>query len=321
MDEPGVSSSSRGNLFSHHSPRTILFSGLVLIAVLIVAAWIPIQDDYLWHRAYAVFELRNVHLTEGNSEPIAPAKFGFGGIMPYTVKGASGILGDFAEAHGTRIAVMRASASEAAQVYELAPAKRTLSSGSGAKALAAVSPDGTLAAYSVASTSEFAPNLSAWNVRLVDLSTGLDVDLGPGLGAEFFVRDGKTWLMYTSAAGITVTDVKKLTSFTTPFDFGDRVGFVAKISPNGKYIAIRDRATRNFSVYEVYRMASDVPLGIRPLPAVVQEADDIALLNNAAHTLGFAEGRVTVRKVPYTGKTNGEVFYTFPAGGPYFFIP
>jgi hypothetical protein len=119
--------------------------------------------------------------------------------------------------------------------------------------------------------------------------------------------------MYTSAAGITVTDVKKLTSFTTPFDFGDRVGFVAKISPNGKYIAIRDRATRNFSVYEVYRMASDVPLGIRPLPAVVQEADDIAL--------GFAEGRVTVRKVPYTGKTNGEVFYTFPAGGPYFFIP
>ncbi len=297
-----------------------LLVGIILLGIAI--ALFPLRGEVLWHRVYSEYSMRDIYVTKGNTNPVVPYGFGFMGIKLHGIPGVQGILGDFDEKAQVSAASIRTNAEDVQQVYLLAPSHKVLSTGPGAKSAVAISPDGTFVAYSVAtSTNTFSQKLSAWNVKIFSSLTGVTVDLGPGFAPEFFEHDGKIELLYTSMKGITVMNIASLKSFTTPFDFSDDVGFAAKISPDGKHIGLRDSATKRFGLYSVYRIASNVPLGITPIPGSVNTADDVTLTSGSVFTTQFAHGAVTIRKASYGDASIGNVLYTFPADAPYRFIP
>lgn len=308
---------------SSRNPLPAAFIAVVIVIVLLIAAaFIPVRGDALWHRVYAAYQLRGLFTAQGNREPVAPYTFGVMDIKPYDPKGVEGALGDFTEAGGVRVAIVRPSEGGVAQVRQLSPTVHALSDEPGAKAIVAVSPDGEYAAYSVASsTDQFSSRLSSWDVVLVALSTGESVTLGSGFGPQFFAHEGKTWLLYTTMNGVTVMNIAERKSFATPLSFADEVGFMAKISPDGSHIALRDGASGRFGIYEIPRIDSSLPLDITPTEAQVDAADDVTLSRSGIYATRFADGVVTVDSIPYADLSQRKNIYTFPSDAPYRFIP
>jgi hypothetical protein len=189
------------------------------------------------------------------------------------------------------------------------------------KAEPTLSPDRAMVAYSVAASLEPGSiNLSPWRVRLMTLADGTDVDLGPGFNPQFFVRDGKIWLVYTSQGGVTVFDIAERKGYTTPFTFVDRLDFSAEVSPDGLYIALRDAATGDFSLYAIDNLSSDRPLSLTPTAVDLTDARDVHLETQFAYALVLQEGQGEVRKIPYDGSPVRRL-YIFSATSPYRFIP
>ncbi len=305
--------------------KGLILVGIVaaVIIVLIALAFIPVGGDSLWHRAYAVTQLRGVQVAEGFAETSQTYSFGMSGLKPYAL-GSDAPTGDYAAAGGTAAAVEAREEGASGQVYLLGDDGRALTDYPGRKAILDVSPDGTLVTFSVATSSDAFGKLSSWEVHLYDLGADTDTVLGQGFGGQFFERDGKTWLLYTGTDGLSVVETASLRGFTTTsFELRDSVSFMAKVSPDGKYLALRDAARSAWNVFEITSLAYNTPLKLLPLEADVSGFSDILLTPSAALGLSDenleADGTETVMRLSLPDG-NAKALYAFPADASYRFM-
>jgi len=304
--------------------RIVSVIAALIIIALIAVAFVSVGGDKLWHRLYAAWELRDVQVAPGFSEISQAYSFGLSGLKAYSLTKDSTSTGDYASAHGTKVAVEAQKEGADGQVYLLGKNGRALTDYPGRKAVLAVSPDGKFVTYSVATSTTAVGKLSSWRIHLYDLKAEKDTDLGPGFGGQFFERDGAPWLLYTTADGISVIDTATLKGFTTDsFDFNDDVAFMAKTSPDGTYIALRDSARLAFNLFKVTSISTSLPLGLEPLSTDVSGYSDILLTDSAAFGISDAaltkDDTETIERIPLSGGAM-RTLYTYPATAGYRFM-
>lgn len=311
--------------------RTLLIAGglAIVLLVLIAAAFIQVNGFSMFDRIRASIELRGLRVAERNYTAVSVSSFGIMSLSQVTPKSISGTLSDYARARGVEVGIVNLT-DTAAQEVVLLGSKQSILTGSGsAKASLAVSPDGNLIAYAVQTSGaqSFSSVLSTWTVRILNRETGSDTELGTGFGPQFFTRDGATWLLYTSADAITVTKVGEgsFVSFSTPFEINDDVWFAAKVSPDGRYLALRDAATRQFSLYGIRSATTDLPLGLDPLTTDLVGLYDVAFAGGSVYGIDAydagIDGGVAVLKINPSNNEEGKPVYLFPASGNYRLIP
>ncbi len=307
--------------------RALLIAGGIIIVLLALsaAAFIRIDGFTMIQRVWASFELRDVHVAERNYTSVSVNRFGIMSLSPVTFKSVPGTLSDFAEAKGVKVGIVKLADTGAQEVVLLNSDPAVLTGSGSAKASLAVSPDGKLIAYAVqtSGTQEFSPVLSTWTVRILNHETGTDTELGTGFGPQFFTHDGVPYLLFTTPEGVQVVDTStnEYRAYTTSFDFDDRIEFAARIAPDGSYIAMRDTATKQFSLYEIYRVAANMPLGINPTGVDLVGLLDIAFANGSVYGVDSfnagIEGGVAVLRVDPKSTEEGKLIYLFPATSDY----
>lgn len=332
MNEPTPSAPQDLPPRSPSRVRLAIYIAIAVAAMVLIAAaallLVRIGGIGFYDRASAMLALRDIAVAERSYESVAPSRFGLSGLEPIALPGLTGVS-DYAHAKGTRAAIAH-DANGVPQVFLLGRDPVPLTGSDAAKASLDVSPDGKYIAYAVRSdgASSYAPELSAWSVHVLTVADGTDADLGSGFGPTFFARDGATWLLYTGADALTVARVGEegtFTSFSTPFEVVDDVWFAAKASPDGRYLAFRDAATRQFGLYSIYRVTVDMPLGLEPLGTDLVGLYDVAFAGGSIYGVdsfdGGIEGGVAVLKVDPQSDAEGKPVYLFPASGNYRFIP
>ncbi len=135
----------------------------------------------------------------------------------------------------------------------------------------AVSPDGSSIAFasmlpgvagSVVETS-YVKKLNV-NDRTVDI-------MGVGYAPQYFLRDGKTYLLYTSPEGISVADISAGTVSLTPITVEGSKDYAVVVSDDGSYLAIRDALIGKFFVYKVSSVEGGLKFSsLRELPDGVE---------------------------------------------------
>ncbi|MBU2104120.1 hypothetical protein KKD95_03860 [Patescibacteria group bacterium] len=301
--------------------RTLLIGSGVAVAVLIfaAAAFIRIDGFSMIDRIWASFELRNIQVAERNYTSVSPNRFGVLALSPIKLGSLSGVLSDYAQAKGVKVGIVNN------EVVLLGSDQGALTGSGSAKASLAVSPDGSLIAYAAQTSGAqtFDPVLSTWTVRILNRETGLDAELGAGFGPQFFTHEGVPYLMFTTPEGIQVVDTstEEYRAFTTPFDFDDRIEFAARVAPDGSHVAMRDSVTKQFSLYEVYRVAANLPLGVNPTEADLVGLLDIAFANGSVYGVdsydGGIDGGVAVLRIDPKSTEEGKLIYLFPASSDY----
>ena len=120
------------------------------------------------------------------------------------------------------------------------------------------------------------------------------------------------------------TSTDEYRAFTTPFDLDDRIEFAVRVAPDGSYVMMRDPATKQFSLYEVYRVAANLPIGIAPTEADLVGLLDVVFANGLVYGLdsydGGIEGGVAVLRIHPQSTEEGKLIYLFPATADYRFI-
>jgi|GEM_PF-1808611 len=323
MDEPVTTPVTQGPVSEPKKPfpvRTAIIIAVVLAVAGIIAALLLIRIDgfTLLDRMRAQGELRGIMVADRSFESIVPRSFGLTGLADKEIAGISGTIGDYTAGGNIEAVIARSAESGAQEVWQLGGEPKLLATGPAAKASLAVSADGALLAYAARTdgAAGFAPALSSWTVHLVNVSTGRDVELGSGFDPEFFVRDGVSYLLYTSRDGVVVTALTDLTNFSgfiTPFEFGDSIDFAAKVSADGAHIALKDTATRQYAFYSIYRATADMPLGIDPLVTPTNRYIDVIFAGKAAYGIdNITRGSGTVWKIDLTEAGTETKKYTFP---------
>lgn len=326
MEEPVTTQQVQSAPRPDGRSRIILIGLLVIVLALIaVAAFVPIQGFTLYERVRASAELRGLHIGERSYQQVRPSAFGIFGLRERSLDGVAGTLGDYAVGGATEAGIVTASDGRM-NVWVLGSSARQLTDTAAYKASLAVSPDGKYVAYAARAGGEnsYAPTFESWAMHIVDLELGTDVELGFGFEPNFFTRDGVNYLLFTTAEGIQVTmpaDAGSYRSFTTPFAPTNLVEYAAKVSADGMYLAHRDQATKRFNVLKVYRVAADLPLGLDPVGQLGMISSDVAFLSN--HVLTIDNGSRdtgTVWKIDLSDLTNARKFYTYPTELPSRFI-
>ena len=310
--------------------RTLMLAGGIaaLILISIAGAFIQINGFSMVDRVRASFELRDLHVAERNYTSVSVSSFGIMSLSPVTLKDLPGTLSDYARAKGVEVGIVNLADTGAQEVVLLGSKQSVLTGSGSAKASLAVSRNGQLVAYAAQTegAQSFSPLLSTWTVRIINLETGLDAELGTGFGPQFFTRDGVPYLLFTTPEGIQIVDTStdEYRAFTTPFDFDDRVEFAVRVAPDGSYVAMRDPATKQLSLYEVYRVAANLPIGVTPTGADLVGLLDVAFANGVVYGVDSyddgIEGGVAVLRVDPQSTEEWKVIYLFPATANYRFI-
>ena len=307
--------------------RALVVAGIIVLALGALAALLFIRFDgfTLAERVAAQAELRGIMVADRSFESIAPQSFGLMKLMPHEVAGVSGTLGDYATGGKVEAVIVR-SAEGASEVWLLGTEPRVLASGTAAKAALAISADGSFVAYAARTdgSAAFAPYKSGWTVHLIELESGRDIELGSGFDPEFFVRDGVSYLLFTTADSIVVNslaDTASIAGFITPFELSDAIDHTARISPNGMHLALKDPATRQYTIYSVYRVAAGMPLGLEPHANPATRYTDIIFTNDAAYGIdNLTQGSASVWKISLGGEAIETKRYTFTTQYPNRFI-
>lgn len=325
MDEPNQPVS----MHARPGGRRVLFViGAIAAVVLILisaAALIRVDGYSMFDRLQTSFELRDLRTVERNYSSVSVNRFGIMSLAPVEFDSLPGTLSDYARGRGVEAGIVLFAGTGAHEVVLLDSSMSVLTGSGSAKASLAVSPDGSLIAYATRTSGEqtFSPLLSEWTVRILNRETGSDIELGTGFGPQFFMQEGVPHLLFTAPEGIQVVDVSTdgYPAFMTPFELDNRVEFAVRVAPNGKYLAMRDRVTQQFSLYEMYRVAANLPLGITPTGADLVGFLDIAFAGGSVYGVdtydGGVEGGVAVLKIDPTSGEEGKAIYLFPASTNY----
>lgn len=329
MEEPVTSTAEQNPAVTKKNiPVRLIILGVIGVLILVIAvalAFVRIGGYTLFDRVGATAELRGIMIGERSFETVTPRTFGLTELLPKNIE-VSGTLGDYAAAGGTEAAIVRQADTGVTEVQLLGKEQRILASSPAAKAAVAVSHDGSFVAYAARTdgTPGFAPALSSWTVHLVDVSSGSDIELGTGFDPEFFVRDGVPYLLFTSAEGLVVNSLAQrdtFSGFITALELSDTVDHAAKISSDGSYLALKDPATRQHTIYSVYRVAINLPLGIEPNMHPANRYTDIIFADGVAYGIdNSVQGSATVWKIDLSGSTAESRRYTFSTEFPNRFL-
>ncbi|MBU1292505.1 hypothetical protein KJ819_00370 [Patescibacteria group bacterium] len=304
---------------------TIAVGCLLAVLVILAATLIRVDGFSMFDRIRASIELRNIHAVERNYTSVSVQRFGIMSLSPVSFESLPGTLSDYASAKGVAVGIVTLTDTGAQEIVLLNSEQGALTGSESAKASLAVSSDGSLIAYAAQTdgSQSFNPLLSSWTVRILNRDTGSDIELGTGFGPQFFARDGVTYLLFTTPEGIQVVDTStaEYRAFTTPFELNDRIEFAVRVAPDGSYLAMRDSVTQQFSLYEIYRVAANMPLGINPTGADLVGLLDVAFANGSVYGVdshdGGIEGGVAVLRINPKSAEEGKPMYLFPATTDY----
>ncbi|MES2135411.1 MAG: hypothetical protein V4449_04180 [Patescibacteria group bacterium] len=243
-----------------HSNKKLLLIGVLVVVLVALGAWY----------AYTIpVRLIGLHVFEGDYRTGKVLSFGILGLAEKKLS-VNGVVADYASAKGTAVAVVRNPDTNTEDILLMSDNGRTLTTDGEGKVALAVSPDGTMVAYSALTNAPadtfFTPQFSAWTIKVINIKTGEMTLMGSGFGPEFFTSNGKLMLMFTDATGITIADMATKTSQTTFFLNPGVIDYSAHISDDGKFIAIPNGLTKHYDLFAVTHL--EAPLGIDPLGSV-----------------------------------------------------
>jgi hypothetical protein len=309
----------------HHSRTRVL--GIIAILVVLISialyAFVPVHGVPAWKQAKNVYELRGVIVTPIGVEKPVPYSFGMNGLKQVSIGEFPGALEEYAKGGSTHVVLTKLATSTDNDVWLLGSRAKKISTESGPKKWVTVSADGSLVAYSVAIATS-TNSIASWTVEVVNLNNGKTSTLGTGIAPQFFTRDGKQYLLSTAVGKLNVTNLDKNTSVATPLGLTDTLFSYARVSPDGNHIALRDAATKLYSIYTMKQPTEDSSFQIVPTKNKLLTDDDILLTNTSWYGLRFLprNGAVVVEttKTSYDASSEGDVRYSFASLVPYHFI-
>jgi len=287
-------------------------------ALVAVALVIAVVLGFFYVRAVPV-RLIGLNLFEGGYTEGKVVSFGLLGLQEKKIK-VDGVLADYAAARGTAVAIVRNPDTNAADVMMLSPKIRPLTADGEGKAAIAVSPDGRVVAYAALMNASagtyFTPQLSAWNIKMINLDSGEVTLMDKGFAPEFFKSDDKMMLMFTGPTGITIADVAAKTAQTTFFLNPGVIDYAAHISMDGKLIVIPNGLTKHYDVFSVTKL--EAPLGLSPLGSLGPVLIHGAFKGNAFYGIERAPGSTAhLWKFDISDAAKGEKAFDLPVSSIY----
>jgi len=258
-------------------------------------------------------------VAEATYESITVQSVGSSGARAASIPEVSGALGDYAEAGNVKAAIV--ATAEGQEVFLLSDDIVQLTSDGLQKASLALSADGTMLAYAALTDPRedgFILSTSRWTVRVVDIASGQSRDLGTGFGPEFFVRDGISYLLYTTPTTLAVFNTQAMKGHQTFFFTPSAIDYTARVSADGSHFAIRAATTGQFVIYSIDSLEGT--LASTPVQTIEPILTDAQWVDGALYGLTeSADGMVSVLKTAVGGEAPEEVG-SFEGAGIYRFI-
>ncbi len=290
-----------------HQIRLVLLGIIALVLIAVVA--------YFWKDITSALALRDVRIAEAQYRDIHVQKFSVFGMQNVQLS-TDQVVGDYAQGGATKVAVVGEGAQE---VVLLSDGGRALTSDGLRKAALAVSADGTKVAYAALTGDATNSNFVAeWTVRIVDVASGASMDLGAGFGPEFFVRDGVSYLLYTTPTQLTVFNINQNVATSVNFFTPSTVDYTGRISADGMYFASRTAITGKFDLYSVERIEGLLELA--PLGTIQTQLADGQWVGNTFYGLTDTAGTASVLSVSPANVTEERVLGSFDSSSYYRFI-
>jgi hypothetical protein len=218
--------------------KVLLITAIVLLFLVVgaaVYAYVSFAND---------FAFRGVRYLAGSFEERALYELNWMGEGKEVTLPAPGRVIDYDRSGNVEAAILLSDAGQ--QVYLLeADMPRVLVPGAGIRSSLAVSPDGTRIAYAERITEDanatplafYDP--ASWEVHVVDIQSGDNTVLGTGYAPQFFVRDGTSYVLYTTSVGVTVRNLSSDMEQVLTLDLGDSRGlFPVVVTEDGQQIAL-----------------------------------------------------------------------------------
>ncbi|MDB5190071.1 MAG: hypothetical protein JWN49_397 [Parcubacteria group bacterium] len=230
------------------APSKVAFMHYVLAAIVVLVAAALVAGAY-WFTKSSYVAFYGVRYLAGSFESRTLYQVGFGAQHKVTLP-VTGRIIDYARDGGTEAAIT-VSDTGTEDVYSIKNGKATALTQDGAvKSGLSVSADGSMVAYAVRNAVATSTNPNDfyvahnWTVNMVTVSDMKTQAIGIGYGPQFYVRDGKTYLLITSDANIHLVDVVGNSHQDIPVSFGVNPGFrAATISSDGSYVILPDIGT------------------------------------------------------------------------------
>jgi len=200
-----------------------------------------------------------------------------GGVFGWDEKKitVAGTLSDFARSGKYSVAIVKNDESGAQDVHLLAPVSKVLTTDGVGKSAVAISGDGTYVAFSeradMSVGSKFTPQISAWQVVVMNAESGEKKYYGEGFAPQFFSKDGESYVLFTTRMGVTIVNTTTLASRSMVFINPGVVDYSAIVSGDGAYLAVPNGISRILDIFTLNLTETDFSvslLGVAPAPFV-----------------------------------------------------
>ncbi len=172
---------------------------------------------------------------------------------------------------------------------------RVLEESPGAKAMVALQRNGTHLAFAERKdeTGEFSPFISAWNIRTINLLTGEQKSIGDGVYPQFFLKDGQSFILFTTRTGFSAYNMETGNTATAQFLNPGLANHYGSVSPLGSYLLTLNPVNRGLDLFSIDSI-SDTTIHITfaqridtqesstalPVSRVLEEEEGYAVVRN-----------------------------------------
>ncbi len=247
--------------------RNLIITGAVVVIIIALIAVLlhPAVRSWLSSLFGVSLEERSV-LVEGMNEDGTSSFLSLKGNEAKPISLPAGLT-EYSERNGVRVGIVGTSdvamirGTQSESLYKDGEYKDTV----------AASPDGASIAFAAMLPGVSGSVVSASYVKKLNVSDGSVDIMGVGYAPQYFLRDGKTYLLFTSPEGISVADVADGTISVTPITVEGSKEYAVIVSDDGSYLAIRDALIGKFFIYKVASVTGGLSFSsLRELPDGVQ---------------------------------------------------
>lgn len=151
-----------------------------------------------------------------------------------------------------------------------------------------VSPDGMWVAFASMVPGTAESGISRWYVKNANLETGEIRIVGTGYAPQYVLRDGKSYLLYTTTEGIAVADTSTGDVITTFATVGNTEADAVLASEDGKYLVIRDTVLGNYSLF-AFEGVKENRISFSALRALPAEIVSVAFRGGTMYAVSKSE--------------------------------